>query len=70
MREHSDDAANLELCVVYRADLEHVSIARDDVADVQRIAFVRELTDRHAVLIDELVVKHLRLHQSHSSAVC
>ena len=67
-REHSDDAANLELYVVYRANLEHVSNASDDVADVQRIAFVRELTDRQAVLVDELVVEHLRLHRSQRTA--
>ena len=50
------------------ADLEHVPTAGDDVADLQGIALVREISDRLAVLVDELVVEDLRLHLSHSTA--
>ena len=50
------------------ADLEDVAAAGDDVADVQVVAFVRELSDRLASLVDELVVEDLRLHVSHSIA--
>ncbi|MDX6412042.1 MAG: hypothetical protein QOE91_1558 [Gaiellaceae bacterium] len=49
------------------ADLEDVAAAGNDVADVQVVAFVREISDRLAFLVDELVVEDLRLHVSHST---
>lgn len=53
------------------ADLEHVPTTGNDVADVQIVAFVREISDRLALVVDERVVEDLRrplLHASHSTA--
>jgi hypothetical protein len=50
------------------ADLEYVPTKGDDVADVQVVALVREVSDRLAVLVDELVVEDLRLHLTQSTA--
>jgi hypothetical protein len=63
-----EDAADVQDHVVDLADLEDVAAAGDDVADVQIVAFVREISDRLAVLVDELVMEDLRLHVSHSTA--
>ena len=61
-------AANVQDRVEDLADLEDVAAARDDVADVQIIAFVREISNRLAFLVDELVVEDLRLHVSNTTA--
>lgn len=63
-----DNAANVQNRVDDLADFKYVSTAGDDVADVEGVALVREIPDRLAVLVDELVVEDLRLHLSHSTA--
>jgi hypothetical protein len=65
---HLDHAAYVEHGIDDLADLEHVPTTGDDVADFQVIAFVREIPDRLAVLVDELVMEDLRLHVSQSTA--
>ena len=66
--EGLNDAADVQYRVVDLADLEDVPAAGDDVADVQIIAFVCEISDGLAVLVDELEMEDLRLHASHSTA--
>jgi hypothetical protein len=61
-------AAHVENRIDDLADLEHVPTTGDDVADVQIVAFVREISDRLAVLVDELEMEDLRLHAFHSTA--
>ena len=62
-----NNAAHVQHRIEDLADLEHVSATGDDVADVQVIAFVREISDRLAVLVNELVMEDLRLHLYHST---
>ena len=69
--ERSDDAADFQLRVLDRADLEDVTGARNEVADRPRPFFGREVADRLAVFGDELVAKdpsHCPLHGGQPSA--
>ena len=68
-RVTSDDAADVQQSVDHFADLEHVAVARDDVADVEVVTVVREVADRLAFLVDELVTEGLGrlLHFPHST---
>ena len=66
-----DHATDVYDRIVDLADLEHMTVERDDVADVQVIALVRQVADRLAFVVDERVVEDLRrslLHASHSTA--
>jgi hypothetical protein len=68
--ERLDNAANVQHGVVDLADLEDMPAAGNDVADVEDIALVRQVADRLASLVEELVPEGLglALHAHHSIA--
>ena len=68
--ERLDHAANVENRVVDLANLEDVSATGNEVADVHGSVLAGEVTDRLAVLVDELVLEDLglALHAQHTIA--
>jgi hypothetical protein len=69
---HLDHAADVQRAVFDRADLEHVTAAGDDVADLPRRLLAREVAKRLAGVADELVPKdtcHRPFHDEHPTAV-
>jgi len=65
---HLDHAADVQGAVFDRADLEDVTAAGDEIADLQRLFLARKVADQLAALGDELIAKdpgNRSLHHGH-----